>query len=81
MGGNVDLCIFPGINDEIKKAAELAFRSDNPARLFKVVVDMMKDRYLAKVFDPLNLDEILAAVDLSELKKDRRDWLYQVRQV
>ena len=42
---------------------------------------MMKDRYLAKVFDPLNLDEILAAVDLSELKKDRRDWLYQVRRV
>ena len=70
--------LLVGINEEIAKAAELAFRNDNPARIFKAVVDLMKDRYLTKVTDPMSLEEILSTIKLSELKKDRRDWLYQV---
>ncbi len=70
--------VSSGINEDITRAAEVAFRTDNPARLFKAVVDMMKERYLIKVFDPLGMEDILQIINLTELKKDRRDSLYQV---
>lgn len=57
----------------------MALRSNNPARILKAVVDLMKERYLEKEYEPLNIAEILAAVQLTELKDDLKHWLDGVR--
>ena len=57
----------------------MALRSNNPARILKAVVDLMKDRYLEKEYKPLNIEEILEAIKLTELKDDLKQWLDGVR--
>ena len=47
--------------------------------MLKAVVDMMKHRYTEREYDPLNLEEILAEIDLTDLKTDTRQWLHDVR--
>lgn len=67
------LCIE--ILDRIKSAAKTAHRSDNPHRVLKSVMDMMKERYIGKNYEYLSLEEILAAVELTEIKPDLKAWI------
>ena len=52
----------------------------NPYRVLKAVVDMMKQRYISKEYDPLSLEEILTAVNFTDLRTDIREWLHKVRE-
>ena len=67
-----------GTSDTIKQAALSGHRSNNPARILKAVVDMLKERYLAKVYDPLSMDEILKEINLIELRTDIKHEIYEV---
>ena len=67
-----------GTSDAIKQAALSGHRSNNPARILKAVVDMLKERYLEKKYDPVNLEEILKLINLVELRTDTRKELYEV---
>lgn len=67
-----------GTSDSIKQAARSGHRSNNPARVLKAVVDMLKERYLTKVYDPLNIEEILSEIDVVELRTDTKHELYEV---
>lgn len=40
---------------------------------------MMKERYLRREYDPLNFEEILTEINLSELRLDTRTKLYEVK--
>ena len=39
---------------------------------------MLKERYLAKVYDPLSMDEILKEINLIELRTDIKHEIYEV---
>lgn len=52
--------------------------SSNPYRILKAVVDEMRQRYTSRHYDPLNLDQILQMVNLTDLKADTRQWVLQV---
>ena len=70
---------IPGSSvDQIKQAALVAHRSNNPYRVLKAVVDMMKQRYTSKDYEPLTLEEILTEINLTDLKTDTRQWLRDV---
>ena len=64
--------------DQIHQAALSGHRSNNPYRVLKAVVDMMKQRYCVKKYTPLDLEEILTEVNLTDLKTDLRLWLSEV---
>ena len=68
-----------GTSDAIKEAAKHGHRGKNPARILKAIVDMMKERYLTKVYDPLSMDDVLKQIDLEELHSDVKKRLYEVR--
>ena len=75
------LCLLcSGQTDTIKHAAYLAHLGNNPARILKAVVDLLKQRYLAKEYTPLGVEDILQAISLQELKTDTRQWLESVSQ-
>ena len=38
-------------------------------------MDMMKERYVGRNYEPLSLDEVFAAIELAELKPDLRSWI------
>ena len=38
-------------------------------------MDLMKERYTGKNYEPLSLEEIIAAIELTELKPDRKQWI------
>lgn len=59
----------------IKTAAQTAHRSNNPHRLLKLIMDMMKERYVNRNYQRISLDEMFAAIELKELKPDMRQWL------
>lgn len=61
--------------DTIKSAAQNAHRSNNPHRLLKSIMDMMKERYMNRNYERISLDEIFAAIELTELKADMRLWI------
>ncbi|XP_003383616.1 PREDICTED: transcription initiation factor IIE subunit beta-like [Amphimedon queenslandica] len=69
--------LHTGTSDSIKEAAKHGHRGKNPARILKAVVDMMKERYLTKVYDPLSIDEILKEIDLEELHSEIKQRLYE----
>lgn len=77
---------FSGVRDnavedvaEIKKAANLGRRANNPYRVLKSVVDMLRQRYMTKNYEPMSAEEILTLLDLTELVTETRLWLIQVR--
>lgn len=72
--GLISYCIVEHL-DGIKSAAHTAHRSNNPHRLLKSIMDMLKERYVSKNYEPLSLDEIFAAIELTELKLDLRVWI------
>ena len=72
------LLLLIGTSDSIKEAAKHGHRGKNPARILKAVVDMMKEKYLTKKYDPLNIDEILKEIDLEELHSEIKQRLYEV---
>ena len=75
------LCLScSGQTDTIKHAAYLAHLGNNPARILKAVVDLLKQRYLAKEYTPLGIEDILLAISLKELMTDTRLWLESVSQ-
>ena len=43
--------------------------------MLKSIMDMMKERYVSKCYEKVSLDEIFAAVELTELKTDMRQWI------
>ena len=61
--------------DRIRSAAQVAHRSNNPHRVLKSIMDMMKERYIGRNYEPLSLDEIFAAIELTQLKPDLRQWI------
>ena len=61
--------------DGIKSAAHTAHRSNNPHRLLKSIMDMLKERYVSRNYEPISLEEIFAAIELTELKPDLRLWI------
>ena len=63
---------------EIKKAASLGRRSNNPYRVLKSVVDMLRQRYMSKNYEPMSAEEILTLLDLTDLATETRLWLVQV---
>ena len=71
-------CIHTGNVDQIHQAALSGHRSNNPYRVLKAVVDMMKQRYCEKKYTELGLEEILAEVNLTDLRTDLRLWLSEV---
>ena len=72
------MLLLIGTSDSIKEAAKHGHRGKNPARILKAVVDMMKEKYLTKKYDPLNIDEILKEIDLEELHSEIKQRLYEV---
>ena len=74
------LCLCSGQTDSIKQAAYLAHLGNNPARILKAVVDLLKQRYLAKEYTALGIEDILLAINLQEIKNDTRRWLESVSQ-
>lgn len=67
------------MTEQIKQTALLAHRSDNPSRVLKAVIDMMKQRYASKLYERLNLEAILKEIGLTDLKTNTRLWLFEVR--
>lgn len=72
------LYLCSGQTDSIKQAAYLAHLGNNPARILKAVVDLLKQRYLAKEYTSLGVEDILSTIKLQELKIDTRQWLDSV---
>lgn len=67
--------------DQIRQTALSGHRSNNPYRVLKAVVDMMKQRYCAKKYTRLGLEEILTEINLTDLRTDLRLWLSEVGRV
>ncbi len=61
--------------NRIKSAAQTAHRANNPHRVLKSIMDMMKERYAGRNYESLSLEEILAAVELKEIKPDLKVWI------
>lgn len=58
---------------EIKKNAV----TKNPYRVLKSVVDLMRQRYITKNYEPIGLDEIITILELRDLEADTKQWLIQ----
>ena len=67
------------MTEQIKQTALLAHRSNNPSRVLKAVIDMMKQRYASKLYERLNLEAILKEIGLTDLRTNTRLWLFEVR--
>lgn len=63
--------------DQIKLAAQSAHRSNNQNLILKSVMDMMKERYVNRNYEKISLDEIINAIELTELKPDMRQWIQE----
>lgn len=67
------LCFPPeSVHQQVTKS------SHNPYRILKAVVDMMKQRYTSKDYEPLSFEEILYAVKFTDLRTDTKEWLHGV---
>jgi len=64
--------------DQIHQAVLSGHRSNNPYRVLKAVVDMMRQRYCGKNYQHLSLEEILTEVKWTDLRTDLRQWLSEV---
>ena len=53
------------------------YQSNNPLRVLKAVVDMMKERYTNEDYEPLNLDQLLARIDRTDLSSELQQGLVQ----
>ena len=69
---------LPGTSNSIKQVAQSAMKSNNPQRILKSVLDLMSERYVARCYEPLSLEEILTAIEITELRTDTRQQLYEV---
>ena len=65
------LCVAENL-DGIISAARTAHRSNDPHRLLKSIMDMLKERYATGNYEPVSLEEIFAATELTELQPDLR---------
>lgn len=60
--------------DMIKEAAKQAYRINNTHRVLKCIMDMLKMRYIDKVYDRMTLDEILAKLELGNIY-NMKQWI------
>ena len=74
----VDVNLLAEGVDQIKEAAKVAQRSNNPYRILKTVVDMMRQRYKSEMYESLKFEEILSEIDLTDLRTETREWLFEV---
>lgn len=51
--------------------------SNNPHRVLKAVVDMMKERYANENYEPLTLDQLLTNIDRADVTSELKQWLVQ----
>ena len=61
--------------ERIKEAAQHAHRTSNSHRVLKCIMDMLKMRYIGRIYDRMNLDEILSAIDLVDIRYDMKQWV------
>lgn len=59
----------------IKEAAKQAHRNNSSHRVLKCIMDMLKMRYINKVYERMSLDEILATIELADIRYDMRQWV------
>lgn len=58
--------------DKIKDAAQHAQRTNNTLRVLKCIMDMLKMRYINRVYETISLDEILATIELTDIGYDMK---------
>ena len=61
----------------MREAAQLGRRGNNPNRILKAVMDMMKERYCSGKYERLTLEEILSELKLTQLTTELRGWLLE----
>ena len=61
--------------DQIKEAAQHANRTNNTHRVLKCIMDMLKMRYINRVYEEMTLDEILATIELRAMQYNMKQWV------
>lgn len=60
-----------------KVTGEASRGVNNPYRVLKSVMDMLKERYASKCYESLSFDEILTKIDRKDLTKELTEWLVE----
>ena len=66
----------PGSRESRSPAKNLSHLSDNPRRLLKAVIDLMRERHSsAEDYDPLTFEQILVEIGCSDIKDELKQSL------